>query len=170
VADDDNEMDPSLSVQYILTYTDVRFAPLWAGHRTSCLMLNETMITLARGLNIPAVAKRAIIVMQQMLSATCASIAFSLGDVQVRTDRSGHEFLDMGIDSHVRQGGGAGEYLIVWSMRHVVRCEFASETHIKTASEALVRIGAQFGVKQAFTFANRQYQWHPQREMLRSAS
>jgi hypothetical protein len=162
-------MDPSLSVQHIFTYTDVWFASLWAGHRTSRLMLNETMITLARRLNIPAVAERAIIVMQQMLSAS-ASIAFLLGDVQVRTDRSGHEFLDMGIDSRVRQGGGAGAYFLVWSLRHVVSCEFASETQIKTASEALVRIGAQFGVKQAFTLANQQYLCHPQREILRRSA
>jgi hypothetical protein len=133
-------------------------------------MLNETMITLARRLNIPAVAERAVIVMQRMLSATCASIVFSLGDVQVRTDRSGPEFLDMGIDSRVRQGGGAGACFIVWSLRHAVICEFASEKQIKSASEALARIGAQFGVKQAFTLANRQYLCHPQKEVLRRSA
>lgn len=149
------------SAQHILTYADVWFASLWHGHRTSRLMLNETIIRIARRLNLPAAARDAITVMQQMCSDTCASISFSLGDIQVRTDEAGREFLEMNIDSRTKKGAGAGAYFVVWSLRHIVSCESATEAQVQTASEALVRIGAQFGIRQAFTLANRQYQCHP---------
>jgi hypothetical protein len=148
------------SAQHILTYADVWFASIWHGHRTSRLMLNETIIRIARRLNLPAAARGAITVMQQICSDTCASIPFSLGDIQVRTDEVGREILEMNIDSRTKEGAGAGAYFVVWSLRHVVSCEFASEAQVQTASEALVRIGAQFGIRQAFMLASRQYQCH----------
>lgn len=40
------------SVKHMFTYADVWFASLWHGHRTSHLMLNETIIRLARRLNL----------------------------------------------------------------------------------------------------------------------
>jgi hypothetical protein len=123
-------------------------------------MLNETIIRIARRLNLPAAARGAITVMQQICSDTCASIPFSLGDIQVRTDEVGREILEMNIDSRTKEGAGAGAYFVVWSLRHVVSCEFASEAQVQTASEALVRIGAQFGIRQAFMLASRQYQCH----------
>ena len=151
---------PDVSTQYILTYADIWYASLWHGHRTSRLMLNETIIRLARRLDLPSITQNATSTIQQMVSETCASIAFSLSDVQVRTDESGYRRLDLNIDSRIEQGGGAGAYFVVWSLRHVVICEFASDTQIQTASETLVRIGAQFGSKQAFTLANGEYQCH----------
>lgn len=149
------------STQHILTYADVWFASLWAGHRTSRLMLNETIIRIARRLNLPYAQQDAIIVMQNMCTETCASIPFSLGDVQLRTDGMGREVLEMNIDSRTKKGAGVGAYFVVWSLRHLVSCEFAAEAQVLSASEALVRIGAQYGIKQALTLANRQYQCHP---------
>ncbi|KAI1623283.1 hypothetical protein EDD37DRAFT_464370 [Exophiala viscosa] len=149
------------SSQHILIYADVWFASLWAGHRTSRLMLNETIIRIARRLNLTYAQQDAITVIQEMCTETCASIPFSLGDVQVRTDGMGREVLEMNIDSRTKKGAGAGAYFVVWSLRHVVSCEFATEAQIQSASEALVRIGAQYGIKQALTLANRQYQCHP---------
>ncbi|KAK5032589.1 hypothetical protein LTS07_003998 [Exophiala sideris] len=149
------------SAQRMLTYVDVWFASLWAGHRTSRLMLNETMLRIARRLNLPYAQQDATTIMQEMCTETCASIPFSLGDIQVRTDGMGREVLEMNIDSRTKKGAGAGAYFVVWSLRHVVSCEFASEAQVQSASEALVRVGAQYGIKQALTLANRQYQCHP---------
>jgi hypothetical protein len=151
---------PESSILYILTYADVWFASMWHGHRTSRLILHETMVRLAHSLNLSSIAQDSITIMQQLLFETCASIAFSLGEVRVRTGPLGRDRLDLNMESHTEQGSGAGAYFIVWSLRHVVSSDFASVTQIQRASEALVRIGALFGIKQAVQLADRQYKCH----------
>jgi hypothetical protein len=93
--------------------------------------------------------------LQQMVLETCASIAFFLGDIQARIKESDHDFIHININSNIQRGGGTGAYFGIWTLRHVVSCEFASKAQIREASEALVRIGAQFGVKKAFTLASK---------------
>ena len=150
------------STLYFLTYTDVWFASLWHGHYTSRLILHETLVHIAQTLNLASIVQESINSIQRLLLETCASIAFSLGDVRVRIDESlDREYLDLNTEPQTEQGGGAGAYSIVWSLRHVVSCEFASDTQIHTASEALLRIAALFGIRQAVQLADRQYQCHP---------
>ena len=149
------------STQYILTYTDIWFASLWHGHHTSRLILHETLLRIAQTLNLTFIAQESITSIQHLLLKTCASIAFSLGDVRVRTDESSdREWLDLNTESQTEQGGGVGAYSIIWSLRHVVSCEFATNTQIHAASEALRRIAALFGIRQAARLADRQYQCH----------
>lgn len=76
----------------------------------------------------------AINVILQMLQETCASITILLGDVEVYTNESGHESLRVNIDSSIKRGGGAGACFVIWTLRHVVSCEFANDGQRQGAS------------------------------------
>lgn len=120
---------------------------LWNKHRGAVITLNQALLARLDAVksshpdndsetpDVMALRHKAKITIQTMIRDIFASVPFSLGDVP----------------SHITAGlpKSVAGYFLVWTLKVILRCPFASEEEQHLARAALLRIGRQFGISYA---------------------
>lgn len=91
------------------------------------------------------------LLIQKLIADTLASIAYTLGDVQV--DNTGQLKLTPLADPLARQGGAAAAYFLLWCLWRVVVCPVAGAGQVEMARGALRIVGSRFGLGTAGALA-----------------
>ncbi|GAD94540.1 hypothetical protein NFIA_087260 [Paecilomyces variotii No. 5] len=144
----------------ILTYQDVSIAGVWNFYRTIRIILQGVLLDITTSKVSRSVCDRHLLidlenlieipplqVIQEMISDTCKSIPFCLGDV----DRLGNPVTVSILSSESRYPRlrAAEAYELLWPLWFTTTCVEATAEQVNQARTALSRLGSMFGINLA---------------------
>ena len=142
-----------METQYC-TYHSIWGAGLWNKHRATRIILHQGLLEdsdPARFDNITSPNPAAsLVLIRRLIRDIFASVPYSLGDLASSSDTAPKS---------------VGGYFLVWALRVVVRCPFASAEQQRKARDFLWRVGKQCGISFAANFAET-YVSKPKKEFL----
>ncbi|KAJ9208907.1 transcriptional regulator family: Fungal Specific TF [Paecilomyces variotii] len=154
----------SKSGEFLLTYQDISIASFWNLYRCIRIILQGTLLDITTSKVSRRVCDQRILtdieslieippvcIIEQMISDTCRSIPFCLGDV----DSLGNPVTISTQDPEFRHPRlrAAEAYELLWPLWFIICCVEATPEQINQARTALSRLGSMFGIKLASAMA-----------------
>jgi hypothetical protein len=136
-------------------YPSIWSAGVWNKHRATRILLHQALLENPDAAEFEHITssnpEASLTLIRRLIGDIFDSIPFSLGDIASSSDAAPKS---------------VGGYFLVWTLRVVIRCPFATAEQQREAKAFLWRVGKQCGISLAASIAEI-YMSKPNQELLR---